>query len=860
MPTEKWAEVKLGDENFEVFGLNFHGKDILRNNNSNKKRNNGLNKAVDSFQGLSVDRSSCSLDSDESSLTCNDRSSEKYINKKLNDKENQINKNIKNKNNKPIDEISMPNDSKCKKNNSQNSEIKFTKFQDGDIKSFIRSSYGSDKDDNGEDEDDEDDEWIVDKLVMSTSILPETNPPSFMLLNHNEQLMMDVASSFTDLLNIDSDTKVKVVSIIGNTGEGKSHTMNETFCEGKHVFRTSSRQQAATIGCWAAYDPLHHAILLDTEGMLNNNQPIRLLLKVMAVSDVVIYRTRSERLHSDMFHFLGDACTLLHTHFSPYHHHPSIIISHHTQHTELLAKGSREEASSMIKRRFEYMDLTYKHYSDIHYIASKMHIHHASNDETADDSRRGSYSELLLLVKQLLSNHQLYASRSPQEVFEAIKTLNDRFSGPLPPSPSSSHQIFLCHSSCLSCQASCEETMNHHNHPHHTTSSCIPNKLLNNTLYLCKKCLSRGNRRVVQAPLTGIASYAWSGYILECGHCGVIYRSREHWYGNADPEDEAVVMVTEHVWPGYHLGQQGSSIESNMAQRVLDGVAGVSGKLAGPSKYVCEWMADQINPPYWEPNHLIKTCRSCGVSFSEVISIHHCRACGRGFCEACSSKSRPVPEMRWGEVAVRVCDRCFHHPPNPNPSPLTSHPAGTGENDVIARRVGEVVGSTIGAVSSILNYPIAALKEAARPDYWVPDEEANNCFVCKRPFKNQQTTQNNNQENNKKHHPTPKNHHKNHHHSTQSPISPFYISYTNTNKSNNKTLSNNSNSDDNRSVHMGDNSNPQSPLPLKLHHCRSCGQGVCGDCSGHAQEVASRGWHHAVRVCDLCYLPQTSSH
>lgn len=195
MPTEKWAEVKLGDENFEVFGLNFHGKDILRNNNSNKKRNNGLNKAVDSFQGLSVDRSSCSLDSDESSLTCNDRSSEKYINKKLNDKENQINKNIKNKNNKPIDEISMPNDSKCKKNNSQNSEIKFTKFQDGDIKSFIRSSYGSDKDDNGEDEDDEDDEWIVDKLVMSTSILPETNPPSFMLLNHNEQLMVSPSLS-----------------------------------------------------------------------------------------------------------------------------------------------------------------------------------------------------------------------------------------------------------------------------------------------------------------------------------------------------------------------------------------------------------------------------------------------------------------------------------------------------------------------------------------------------------------------------------------------------------------------------------------------------------------------------------------
>ena len=171
------------------------------------------------------------------------------------------------------------------------------------------------------------------------------------------------ASSFVELLNSEADAKMKVVSIIGNTGEGKSHTMNETFCDGKPVFQTSSRQKATTVGCWAAYDSLHQAILLDTEGMLNNNtQPIRLLLKVfiqifgplnfssefntfnfatqvMAISDVVIYRTRSERLHSDMFQFLGDACSLLHTHFSFIPLLPSIVISHCTQHTELLAKG-----------------------------------------------------------------------------------------------------------------------------------------------------------------------------------------------------------------------------------------------------------------------------------------------------------------------------------------------------------------------------------------------------------------------------------------------------------------------------------------------------------------------------------------
>lgn len=40
-------------------------------------------------------------------------------------------------------------------------------------------------------------------------------------------------------------------------------------------------------------------------------------------------------------------------------------------------------------------------------------------------------------------------------------------------------------------------------------------------------------------------------YVLECANCGVIYRSRQHWYGNIDPE-KANVIRTEirHVWPG----------------------------------------------------------------------------------------------------------------------------------------------------------------------------------------------------------------------------------------------------------------------------------------------------------------------
>ncbi len=48
----------------------------------------------------------------------------------------------------------------------------------------------------------------------------------------------------------------------------------------------------------------------------------------------------------------------------------------------------------------------------------------------------------------------------------------------------------------------------------------------------------------------GLAKYAWSGYVLECPNCGIIYRSRQYWYGNQDPEKSVVRTEIRHVWPG----------------------------------------------------------------------------------------------------------------------------------------------------------------------------------------------------------------------------------------------------------------------------------------------------------------------
>lgn len=136
------------------------------------------------------------------------------------------------------------------------------------------------------------------------------------------------------------------------------------FCQPVHVvqvFRTSSHQSSCTIGIWAAYSPEHNAVFLDTEGMLgisqNENRRSRLLLKVLAISDIVIYRTRAERLHNDLFTFLGDASEAYWKYFTPELKAasdrcklnvplstlgPSVIIFHETQHTELLGEGATE--------------------------------------------------------------------------------------------------------------------------------------------------------------------------------------------------------------------------------------------------------------------------------------------------------------------------------------------------------------------------------------------------------------------------------------------------------------------------------------------------------------------------------------
>ena len=165
-------------------------------------------------------------------------------------------------------------------------------------------------------------------------------------------------ADFISHLNCEDHHLIKVISIFGNTGDGKSHTLNHTFFGGREIFTTSARQHSCTLGVWVAFDPVHNLIVIDTEGLLgvspNQNQRTRLLLKVLAISDIVIYRTKADRLHNDMFTFIGDASKAYTKHFTEELNAaskrcnldipqselgPAVIIFHETQHTEIIGKG-----------------------------------------------------------------------------------------------------------------------------------------------------------------------------------------------------------------------------------------------------------------------------------------------------------------------------------------------------------------------------------------------------------------------------------------------------------------------------------------------------------------------------------------
>ncbi|KAL1416607.1 hypothetical protein MTO96_027824 [Rhipicephalus appendiculatus] len=266
---------------------------------------------------------------------------------------------------------------------------------------------------------------------------PQPMHSSILLVDDKEVLQVSSAAELASQLGCSADTSVKVVSIFGNTGEGKSHTLNHTFYNGQRVFQTSPQQESCTIGVWAAHCPEHGLLTIDTEGLLgvaeNQNQRTRLLLKVLAVSDIVIYRTRAERLTTDLFTFLGDASQAYNTHFA---HElkalkerckldkpisalgPAVIVFHETMHTRPLATDEgAEPAIEELKKRFEKNKRSIDAFSDLHYVGIQ-----TVKLPTCFDGLRTA-------VKKVMDNATVRSARPVEVIFQALKHLNEKFSG-----------------------------------------------------------------------------------------------------------------------------------------------------------------------------------------------------------------------------------------------------------------------------------------------------------------------------------------------------------------------------------------------------------------------------------------------
>ena len=279
------------------------------------------------------------------------------------------------------------------------------------------------------------------------------------------------------------DKLVKCVAIFGNTGDGKSHTLNHTFFNGRNIFRTSDKQETCTLGVWCAYDPLTKSLIFDTEGLLgsttNENERMRLLLKVLAVSDVIIYRTRAERLHNDMFKFLSDASVAYLKYFSKELKQaaaklkldaisalgPCCVIFHETHHTDTLcdeydANGMTQRTiSHQIADRFSKLDLSYNAFSLIEYVGTRTCFNNPNQNSSSSmmshnmKYNQTDFTKLAQRVRDLLRNNSVRQPRKLSSIYHVLKVLNDKFNGTITRNQISTFadEYFTCSSICLSC-------------------------------------------------------------------------------------------------------------------------------------------------------------------------------------------------------------------------------------------------------------------------------------------------------------------------------------------------------------------------------------------------------------------------
>ncbi|XP_055639521.1 zinc finger FYVE domain-containing protein 1-like isoform X2 [Toxorhynchites rutilus septentrionalis] len=689
------------------------------------------------------------------------------------------------------------------------------------------------------------DESSIDCVIPGNVSKMSERVRSFLLMDEGENMQQKSSDIFCKKLSVAPEAKIKVVSIFGNSGDGKSHTMNHTFFGGKEVFKTSAEQASCTMGIWAAFYRPNNVLCLDTEGLLgettNENRQMRMLLKVLAISDIVIYRTRSERLRSDMYTFLGNASKAYSKYFSaalqslklsevPQCLGPAVIIFHETQNTEVLKEddeGKKEE--DILRERFAKMKLELTAFSSLRYVGVRTNKHPTN------------FEQLRMALERELNNTTVRSPRQPKVVFETLEALNQKFNGELSSVPHNTfpEQYFTCTTFCKSCEARCQLSMGHLSagEDHKYVGACRYQHQYENKVLMCNNCHTNGRQVVVtqktqtscDSSWIGLAKYAWSGSVIECPHCGEIYRARQHWYGNKSPEQDVVRTEIVHVW---NDNTSSNRSPAHSAQMVLDGMTylgdAVASVSAQPAKSLVNMLNNAIRPDYWEPDDVIITCRGCDRDFEKYgLYKHHCRDCGKGFCNACSGSKMLVLSRNWN-YPVRVCNGCrtkliqAQRQGQENGGIQGNSQSGeAAEVNITARKYGEVLVNTFANIGAVLEYPKDYIKNSARPSYWVPDSEAPRCNICRLVFGVAEEID-----------------------STTAVVQPGPSSSEN-------------DVPDQLAAAMADDTPSHSSsqsIDRRRHHCRACGNAVCASCSEHSRPVPKRGWTNAVRVCNNCIL------
>ncbi|EKX30971.1 hypothetical protein GUITHDRAFT_122825 [Guillardia theta CCMP2712] len=493
---------------------------------------------------------------------------------------------------------------------------------------------------------------------------------AFQLINDKDLLMVKSEQEFKSFLGCGSDDLVKVVSMFGNTGDGKSYTLNHCFFHGQEVFGTSDSQTSCTAGAWMAYNVDHKAIVIDTEGMLavseNENERKRLLLKILAVSDLAIYVTRAERLHQDMFQFLEDASTAFCKYFQSELEAvavktgvqtmvssvgPALIIFHETRNTEVL----KSDVTSNLVERFttasnkEIRSFPLA-YSDVQYVGSRK-----------PEGHKTDFSPLQLAIASSLAKCTVRIHRAPQVVYQQIVSLNDKFSGQLPTHCGNilPDVLFRCPHRCFACGLQCNQTVSHDvlKSPHSVEGTCKFVACYGNEEYTCQECYRQGQRRVVAKVDSVTLGVVW-GAQWHCPKCKVVY-SENFYHHDRQKFLEKLRPECTHVWEESVVGGEAAG---NTARKAIETIRNYAGVVAAvgdkPVNAALVAVKDWTRPAYWAKDEDIVACRQCARGLATSSQKHHCRRCGEGFCDTCSTGRIPVRERGWMNP-VRVCDTCL---------------------------------------------------------------------------------------------------------------------------------------------------------------------------------------------------------